>query len=95
MTKAILASALSLVAAVGISVAPAQAENGRNAAFGAGAAAGIIGGALLGSALSSGPVYAPAPVYEEPAYVPCHWVRRWVPNTYDPGYHWERVQVCE
>jgi hypothetical protein len=54
---------------------PASAKDGKNGAFVAGAAAGVVGGALLGNALSGataapepepGPVYVqqpPAPVY--------------------------------
>jgi hypothetical protein len=71
----------------------ARAENGQIAA---GVAGGLIGGALLGSALASRPppppvYYAPAPVYvEEPA---CRLVR----ERFWDGYGWQvrRVQVCD
>src|SRR5450631_67001 len=70
-----------------------RAENGQIAA---GVVGGLIGGALLGSALASRPpppppvYYAPEPVYvDEPA---CRLVR----ERYWDGYGWQfrRVQVC-
>lgn len=98
----VAATALGL-AAVG-APAPAQAHDG----FGAGLAAGLLGGALVGGALASpgyygyGPsyYYAPAPVYDPaPAYVAdpgyygdCYWQRQ----RFWDGYGWRtrRVRVC-
>ena len=98
MIKKVLASALVLAAVVGASTGVAEARYGRNGAFAAGAAAGVIGGALLGGALSqpsyAEPVYVePQPVYVEPEPV-CYWRKQRVPNSYDAGWHWERIQVC-
>lgn len=79
------------------SVGAAEARDGRNGAFAAGAGLGAVGGLLLGGALAqpryAEPVYVePAPVYVEPS---CYWTRRIVPNRYDPGSHYERVRVCD
>jgi len=56
---------------VALPFADASAKDGRNAAFIGGAAAGVVGGALLGNALQNRqpePVYEqPAPVYVQPA----------------------------
>jgi hypothetical protein len=98
MLKKTLATALIAATMAGTVVATtggAEARNGRNAAFAAGAAAGVIGGALLGGALA-GPAYAEPYYYEpQPVYEPvCYWRNQRVPNTYDPGWHWEKVEVC-
>jgi hypothetical protein len=100
MLKNVLASALVVATMAGTVVATtgeADARRGRNGAFAAGAAAGIIGGAILGGALSNRayaePYYAAEPVYIEPEPV-CYWRNQRVPNTYDAGWHWEKVQVC-
>jgi hypothetical protein len=87
-------AALTLAAGPFLLPAPARAENGQIAA---GVVGGLVGGALLGSALAR-PVpppppvyYAPAPVYvEEPV---CRFVR----ERYWDGYGWvfRRVQVCD
>jgi hypothetical protein len=87
-------AAVTLAAGPFLLSAPARAENGQIAA---GVVGGLIGGALLGSALARPappppPVYyAPAPVYvEEPV---CRFVR----ERYWDGYGWvfRRVQVCD
>jgi hypothetical protein len=86
-------AALTLATGPFLPPAPARAENGQIAA---GVVGGLVGGALLGSALARPapppPVYyAPAPVYvEEPA---CRFVR----ERYWDGYGWvfRRVQVCD
>ena len=70
---------------------PATAKDGRNGAFAAGAAAGVVGGALVGSAIR--PSYGAAPVYQEEQV--CHWQRE---RIYDEGidaYRIRRVQICE
>ncbi|WP_413990410.1 hypothetical protein ACMDCR_31580 [Labrys okinawensis] len=103
MLKKVLASALVLATVAGAAVATtgtAQAEYGRNGAFAGGAAAGLVGGLLLGGALSNRDRYyddgyyepAPAPVYVQPR---CWFERQRVPNQYDYGYHIERVRVCQ
>jgi hypothetical protein len=100
MLKRILATTLAVTLVAGATLSTigvAEARYGRNGAAAAGAAAGIVGGLLLGGALA-GP--RPAYGYEvEPAYVEpepaCYWARQQVRNTYDYGYHWERVRVCE
>jgi hypothetical protein len=101
MLKKTLACGLIVATMAGTALATtgaAEARNGRNAAFAAGAAAGVIGGALLGGALSNRAYaepyyYEPEPVYVEPEPV-CYWRKQRVPNTYDAGWHWEKVQVC-
>jgi hypothetical protein len=81
---AIAATAGSLV-----TVTPqAKAHDG----VGAGIAAGLLGGAIVGGAIAaSRPVYvAPAPVYVEAA--PCYWQHQ----RYWDGYGWviRPVRVC-
>ena len=77
----------------------ASARNGRNGAFAAGAIAGVVGGAILGGALSQ-PRYGYQPQYyyqePQPVYVQprCYYQRRRVPNSYDYGTHIETVKVC-
>ena len=96
MLKRILASALAVALVAGATLSTtgaAEARDGRNGAAAAGAAAGLVGGLLLGGALAPRPAYG----YEvEPAYVEpaCYWTKQQVRNTYDYGYHWERVRVC-
>ena len=100
MNKKLLAAGLVAASMTGTSllwVGAAEARDGRNGAFAAGAGVGVVGGLLLGGALAQ-PSYAeptyvePAPVYVEPA---CYWSEREVPNRYDEGFHLERVQVCD
>jgi len=80
----------------------AEAYNGRNAAFAAGAALGVLGGAALAAPAygygygyrpayyAPAPYYGPAPVYYGPA---CYWTRQvWFDGW---GYrHVRRVRVC-
>jgi len=93
MVKKVLVSALALSALVGVSFAsgPAFADNGRHGAFAAGAAAGVVGGALLGAGVAPGYGYAhPGPVYEEQR---CY-IRR---ESFEDEYgdvHIRRVRVC-
>ena len=86
---AVAATAGSLISAT----PPAQAHDG----FGAGLAAGIIGGAIVGGAIaSSRPAYG-GPVYVEDAPPPppvgCFWRR----ERYWDGYGWviRPVRVCD
>ena len=58
---------LTLALLIG-AAASAHAEDGRNAAFAGGAAAGVVGGVLLNQALQNNQGPAPAPVYVEPRY---------------------------
>ena len=92
--------AIAAVATLAVSAAaPAQAQRG----VGAGIAAGLIGGAIIGGAIASqngyyGPgYYAPAPGYYGggPAYVAdpgCGWERQ----RFWDGYGWRvrNVRVC-
>lgn len=66
--------------------APADAQHGRRAAFAAGAAAGFVGGAVIGaSAAQAQPVYADQYYYAQPGYaVPA---RRAAPVYVDDGYY--------
>ena len=102
MLKKILASALVVATVAGASMATtgtAEARYGHGGAFAGGAAAGLVGGLLLGGALSNRDrgydyddgYYEPAPVYVQPR---CWFERQRVPNQYDYGYHVERVRVC-
>jgi len=91
MTAALLAA--GLVGATLATTGTAEARYGRGGAFAAGAAVGLLGGALL-----SGPAYGYGygPGYYAPAYYApsCYWTKqRW----YDAaGYrHVRRVRVCD
>ncbi|MDQ0393163.1 hypothetical protein [Labrys monachus] len=73
-------------------------HGGYGGSLAGGLAAGLVGGVLLGGVLAShdryyddGPVYydEPRPIYG------CHIERRSVPNEYDPGWHVERMRVCD
>ena len=92
MIKKLLASSLIVagLATAAVTSTPAVAKDGRNGAFAAGAAAGIVGGAIVGSAVR--PSYGQAPVYAEPE---CYWQRQ---RVYDPeidAYRVRRVQICD
>jgi hypothetical protein len=96
---ALAAIATLAVSAVG-APAPAHAQRG----FGAGLAAGVIGGAIVGGALASRPYYygpgyyGPGYGYYGQAYVAddyyggCYWQRQ----RFWDGYGWRvrRVRVC-
>ena len=94
LTVSVLAATLAgaSLAATGT----AEARYGRGGAFAAGAAVGLLGGALLAApAYGYGYGYAPGPGYYEPAYYApaCFWQKqRW----YDAyGYaHVRKVRVC-
>jgi hypothetical protein len=93
MVKTFLTSTLIAASLAGVALAPtaAMAEHGRNGAFAAGAAAGVVGGAILGSQVNR-PAYGAAPVYEDRD---CYWRRQ---RVYDPdidAYRVRRVQICE
>jgi hypothetical protein len=81
--------AIAATAGLLVTVTPqAKAHDG----VGAGIAAGLLGGAIVGGAIAaSRPVYvAPAPVYVEAP--PCYWQRQ----RYWDGYGWviRPVRVC-
>jgi len=97
--------ALAAIATLAVSAvaapAPAHAQRG----FGAGLAAGVIGGAIVGGALASrpyyyGPGYAYGPGYgyfgqayvADDYYGDCYWQRQ----RFWDGYGWRvrRVRVC-
>jgi len=80
--------AVSALATASMMSGPANAAEGRHGAFAAGAAAGVLGGALLGSA--SRPTYEHERVYVEPQ---CRWHRERVYDGYE--YRVRRVQVCD
>lgn len=96
--KRILGSALVAVSLFGAIAAPdvANARNGRNGALAAGAAVGVVGGALLGSTLSNNnnrrDYYDEAP---PPRYVNgnCFWQRQRVWDGEE--YQMQRVRVCQ
>jgi len=100
--RKILTGALALTAALGclsLTVDAASARNGRNGAFVGGAAAGVVGGLLLGGALQQQRPYYDQqyeydqqPVYAQPR---CHLERRRVPNDDGYGSHVVRVRVCD
>ena len=81
--------------------APALAKDGQNAAFAAGAAAGVVGGAIIGSAARPSYGYgggygyrqAPSVVYEEPEQ--CYIRKQRVYDSRIDAYRIRRVQVCE
>jgi hypothetical protein len=73
-----------------VGVTPAEAKDGRNGAFAAGAAAGLVGGALVGSAVR--PRYEPAPVYVEPE---CRIRRERFYDERRDRYVTRRVEVCD
>jgi hypothetical protein len=77
-----------------LSSAPVRAENGQIAA---GVVGGLIGGALLGSALASRPPPPPVVYYEpEPVYVE-EPVCRLVGERFWDGFGWQirRVRICD
>jgi len=73
----------------------AAAREGRNGAFAAGAAAGVIGGAVLGGALNrpyddETTTYRVRPAYSESR---CHFERRYITDSYGDTTV-QRVRVC-
>jgi hypothetical protein len=102
MMRKFVTGALALSMVVGtlaVTTETASARYGRNGAFVGGAVAGLVGGALLGGALNQGYAAQPQYYYEpepQPVYVPrCYYQNRRIRNTYDYGYHIERVRVCD
>jgi len=100
MRKTLMALAAVATLAVSAVAAPAPAHAQRG--FGAGLAAGVIGGAIVGGALAAPRYYAPGYYYGPgygyyggPAYVAddyCYWQRQ----RFWDGYGWRirRVRVC-
>ena len=96
--KRLIAAAMIAATAAGslaMTTDSASAREGRKGAFVAGAAAGVVGGALLGGALAQ-PRERPYYGYEQQDYAPqrrCHFERRRVQD--EDGY-WrsQRVRVC-
>jgi hypothetical protein len=102
MRKTLMALAAVATLAVSAVVAPAPAHAQRG--FGAGLAAGVIGGAIVGGALAGPRYYGPGygyygpgyGYYGGPAYVAddggCYWQRQ----RFWDGYGWRvrRVRVC-
>jgi hypothetical protein len=94
LTASVLAA--TLVGASLASTGTAEARWGRGGAFAAGAAVGVLGGALLAApayGYGYGPGYyaAPAPVYYEPA---CFWRKQRLYDAYGYPAGWQRVRVC-
>jgi hypothetical protein len=92
--KKTIAALVAVAATAGSLVSgapPAQAHDG----VGAGIAAGLLGGAIVGGAIAAS---RPVPVYGAPVYVdapppaPCYWQRQ----SYWDGYGWvvRPVRVC-
>ena len=101
MKKTLMALAAIATLAVSAVAAPAPAHAQRG--FGAGLAAGVIGGAIVGGALAAPYAYGPGygyygpgyGYYGGPAYVAddyCYWQRQ----RFWDGYGWRirRVRVC-
>jgi hypothetical protein len=101
MRKTLMALAAMATLAVSAVASPANAQRG----FGAGVAAGVIGGAIVGGALAGpgyyyGPGYYPGPRYgyygpgyaSDDYYGGCVWQRQ----RFWDGYGWRirRVRVC-
>ena len=95
--KKTLAALLAVASIAGsLSVTPAKAHDG----LGVGLAAGLIGGAIVGSAIANSPPPPPA-YYGGPAYydepppppVGCYWQHQ----RFWDGYGWQvrNVRVCE
>jgi hypothetical protein len=95
MKKTIMALLAVATVAGSLGATPAQAQRG----VGAGIAAGLIGGAIVGGAIAAsrpypygyyGPAYVEGP---PPAPVGCYWTRQ----RYWDGYAWNvrPVQVCD
>ena len=93
MTKTFAALATVAALAIGSVTAPTKADA---YCYGCAVGAGVVAGALLGTAIAAssnpyygGGYYAPAPVYAGP---PCGWQTQRFWN----GYNWtyRRVQVC-
>ncbi len=86
------------VIAVSALTTPNAAIAGDGGAVAAGAAGGLVGGLLLGSALAGPRYYEPAPVYVEPPPPPssCYWTRG---RPYWDGWRgawvYPRVRVCD
>ena len=95
MFRKILAASLVTVALVGATVGNAEARNGQNGAFAAGAVLGLIGGGLLANSYNA-PAYQPVyePTYYAPTYhrIRCHYEQRFVEDYYDG--HYETVKFC-
>jgi hypothetical protein len=91
MIKTLLSTSVVALGIAGamLPATSADAREGRHGAFAAGAAAGVVGGALLGSAASR-PRYEAAPVYDEPR---CYWRRERIRDDY--GVRVRRVQICD
>lgn len=89
MTAAVLATTLA-----GASLATtgtAEASNGRNGAFAAGAVLGLVGGSLLAGGYNGG--YNNGGYYEPAYYAPhCFFKKRWVHDYY--GWHKEIIKIC-
>src|ERR1700749_3323177 len=98
MKKTIAALLAVATIAGSLAVTPAHAQRG----WGAGVAAGLIGGALVGGAIASSPHgYGPGYGYYGPGYPayvgggpygPCYWQRQ----RFWDGYGWQvrNVRVC-
>ncbi|MBR1218454.1 hypothetical protein JQ557_10670 [Bradyrhizobium sp. U87765 SZCCT0131] len=86
----------TIAGSLAVAMPAAQADGGRIAA---GVAGGLIGGALLGSALAgaaAAPPPPPAYYAPGPAYVvepECRWVRERFWDGY--GWRFRRVQACD
>jgi hypothetical protein len=94
MIRKFFAASILAVTLAGVSLAStgtAEARWGRGGAFAAGAAVGLLGGALLAApAYGYGPGYY-APAYYEPA---CFWRKQRVYDAYGYPAGWRRVRIC-
>jgi hypothetical protein len=86
MRKTLMALAAIATLAVSAVTAPAPAHAQRG--FGAGLAAGVIGGAIVGGALAS-------PYYYGPGYYPGYYGRAYVADDYYGGCYWQRQRFWD
>jgi hypothetical protein len=96
MRKTLMAlAAVATLAISAVAPAPAHAQRG----FGAGVAAGVIGGAIVGGAIASAPYgYPPgyyAPGYYAPGYAPGYYAPGPAYVAAEPGCVWQRQRFWD
>jgi len=80
----------AIVATLALSAAPAEARNGRNAAFFGGLAAGVVGAAIVGNAYAS-PVYGRGHYH---GYGACWREKRPIYNRWGDFRGYRYIRVC-
>lgn len=97
LTTGAAALALGLAVAAVSTPAEAQWRRGYRGGWGPGIAAGVVGGALLGSALAARPYYGGAyydPYYAAPVYGGCWRERRPVYDRWGNFRGYRLIRVC-